>query len=73
MFLYLAPSNRRLGKTQLEKVTYIRVGLGRSHESPALMHTSLTRWTAKSFRLHRRRIVTIISRGFSNSDVGERQ
>jgi hypothetical protein len=57
-----------VGKIQLVKVTYIRVGLGRSHESPALMHTSLTRWAAKSFRLHGRRIIIVISRTFSNSD-----
>ena len=52
----------------LKEATHIRVWLSRGHESSALMHTSLTWWAAKSFRLHRRRIITIISRAFSNSD-----
>lgn len=56
----------------LRKVTYIRVRLSKGQESSALMHTSLTWWAAKSFNLHRRRIVTIISRAFSNSEGGGR-
>lgn len=52
----------------LRKVTYIRVGLSGGQEASALMHSSLTRWAAKSFSLHGRRIVTVIPRALSNSD-----
>lgn len=57
------------GEAQLEEeVAYVSVGLSRGQESSALMHASLTRWAAKSFKLHGRRIVTVISRAFSNSN-----
>lgn len=55
-------------RCSLRKITYIRVGLSGGQEASALMHTSLTGWAAKSFSLHGRRIVTIISRTLSNSD-----
>lgn len=68
----------RLNKTEgwiryslRKEATYIRVGLSRGHKLSALMHTSFTRWAAKSFRLHGRRTVTIIPRAFSNSDTQE--
>lgn len=60
--------NRAGVRYNLRKVTYIRVGLSWGQEAPALMHTSLTRWAAKTLSLHGRRIVTIISSALSNSD-----